>query len=423
LRASRRPAHGDACHNRDGAPAGGDELTVTNADRASAEHPAARHAWINQPNKAVLRRPTLNRRLFLIVLLLALGVAVLATAIQGPALWDVESVRSFQGSAALKLPMEAVTTLGSEEFFLLLLSLVFWCIDKELGIDLALLLMIAGTVNITLKAFLQRPRPFWSNPALRLTSGPSFSTPSGHAANATVLFGYLAWRFAGRRPRNGQRQSSPRRGVIAALLLLLIFLVCLSRVYLGVHFPGDVIWGCAEGIVLLAAYIGLKPRAAAWLRRRSLGTHVAMAVGAAAAILALNLAFLQEPRFLPAGGFLQAAYVAARVQASSEAGNVAGLVLGVWVGLALERRYVRFTTSGPAMRRALRYVVGLAGLLTVWLGLRLILPVEPLALGMALRVVRYAAAALWTVFAWPWLFVRAGLGKAERPADTSGRTA
>jgi membrane-associated phospholipid phosphatase len=369
-----------------------------------------------------------NASLFIIPLL-ALGLAVLAIAVQGVALWDVEAVRSFQGSAALKLPAEAITTLGSEEFFLLLLSLVYWCIDKPLGIDLALLLMITGTANITLKALLQRPRPFWSDAALRLTSGPSFSTPSGHAANATVLFGYLAWRFAGKRSRDGQTQGSARRGVIAALLLVCIFLVCLSRVYLGVHFPGDVIWGCAEGIVLLVAYVGLKPRAAAWLCGRSLGTHVVMAAGAAAAILALNLVFLalrqemQEARFLAEGGLLHAVYGTARAQALSEAGNVAGLVLGVWVGLALEQRHVRFSTSGPAGRRALRYVVGLAGLLAVWLGLRLILPEEPLALGLALRVARYAAAALWAVFAWPWLFVRLGLGEAEQPAETAGQTA
>ena len=360
----------------------------------------------------------MSRRSFLLIPLLALGMAALATALQGPALWDVQAVRAFQGNGALKLPMEAITTLGSEGFFLPLLLLVFWCIDKPLGIDLALLLMITGSANITLKALFQGPRPFWSDLSLRLTSGSSFSTPSGHASHATVLFGYLAWWLVGRRRREERPQGSPQRGSIAVLLLLCVFLVGLSRVYLGVHFPGDVVWGCAEGIVVLVAYVGLKPRVAGWLSERSLGAHAALATGAAASVLALNLIFLAAPAgHGPGYGGI---YGEARAQALGEAANVAGLVLGAWIGLALEGRYVRFTTSGPGGQRVLRYGLGLAGLLTVWLGLRIAFPVEPLAFGMALRIVRYAAAALWAVFAWPWLFVRIGLGKAERPAGFTG---
>ena len=44
-------------------------------------------------------------------------------------------------------------------------------------------------------------------------------------------------------------------------------------------------------------------------------------------------------------------------------------------------------------------------LLAVGLGLRIAFPVEPLALAIAPRVVRHAAAALWAVFAWSWLLV------------------
>jgi membrane-associated phospholipid phosphatase len=362
---------------------------------------------------------TLNRRVLLLIVLVALGVAILATVLAGATLWDVATVRAFQGSGALRLPAQAVTTFGAQEFFLLLLSLVFWCIDKPLGIDLALLLTIAGTANIMLKAFLHLPRPFWSDPALQLTSGSSYSTPSGHAANSTVFLGYMAWWLAARRP-SPQPRPSRRRDGVAALSLLAIFFVSISRVYLGVHFPGDVIWGCAEGIVLLVAYVGLRPRSAIWLHRRSPATHVLLAAAAASAVLALNLVFLASSAGLaPTYGVVA---LQARAEALSEAGDVAGLVFGAWVGLALEGRYVRFATSGPLAQRALRYSLGLAGLLVVWLGLRLVLPAEPLALGLALRVLRYAAVALWAVFAWPWLFVRAGLAPAEPPTGTTRST-
>lgn len=350
----------------------------------------------------------MTRRQLLIIPLVALGLAGMATALQGPTLWDVEAVRSFQGHGVLSLPMEAVTTVGSEGFLLGLTLLVFWCINKPLGIDMALLLIITGAVNITLKALLQGQRPFWSDLTLRLTSAASFSTPSGHAAHATVLFGYLAWWLVGRRSQEGQPTGSLLRGLTAALLLLCILLVCLSRVYLGVHFPGDVIWGCAEGIVILLAFIGLKPQVAAWLGGRSLGMHVVLAAGAAAALLTLNLLFLNRQQATPFGVANAFLYPGTRSQAMDEAGSLAGLVLGAWVGLALERRYVRFTTSGPAGRRALRYGLGLAGLLAIGLGLLILLPGETLVFGLALRIVGAAAAALWAVFIWPWLFVRIG---------------
>jgi membrane-associated phospholipid phosphatase len=362
----------------------------------------------------------LNRTSLLTCLALAIGVAVLATALQGPALWDVRAIGAFQGNGTFKPAMQAITTLGSQGFLLLLLLLVFWCVNKPLGIDMALLLLITGVANVALKALLRSPRPFWSEPALQLTSGTSFSTPSGHAAHATVLFGYLAWWLVAGRLQEDRPQGSRLRGLIAASLLLCIYLVCLSRVYLGVHFPGDVIWGCTEGIVVLLAFIGLKPRAAAWLRGQSLATHMALAAGATAVVLALNLLFLvllQESPSAAATGYL---YAETSAQAVSEAATVAGLVLGTWIGLALERRWVRFMTAGPMRQRVLRYGLGTAGLLAIGLGLPLVFLEEPWTLNLALGVAGAAAAALWAVFAWPWLFVRTGLGEAEHTISQVG---
>jgi membrane-associated phospholipid phosphatase len=381
----------------------------------------ARHHLPDNPAEPLSQVIALNRSSLLVLLALALGIAVLATALQGPALWDVRAVRAFQGGGTLRLPMEAVTTLGADVFFLAFVLLIFWCIDRSLGIDLMVLLTICATANITLKALLQGPRPFWSDLSLRLTSGPSFSTPSGHASNSTVLFGYLAWWLAGR-PRGRPLAARPQGSLLLAVpLLLVIGLVCLSRVYLGVHFPGDVIWGCAEGIVVLVAYIGLKPRVAAWLCARPLGTHIALAVGAAAAVLALTLLSLGA-RAACAPGFGEICVVA-RAQALGETANVAGLLLGAWIGLALERRFVRFATDGTTAQRVVRYLLGLAGLLVIVFGLGLLLEGAPAAApDVALRVFRYAVAALWAVFAWPWLFVRTRLGKAEQPAGARGET-
>ena len=75
---------------------------------------------------------------------------------------------------------------------------------------------------------------------------------------------------------------------------------------------------------------------------------------------------------------------------------------------------MRFTVAGPWWQRALRYVIGVVGLFAVWMGLRMIFPHEPTALGLALRMVRYALAMLWAMVGWPWLFVRIKLGTRRR---------
>jgi hypothetical protein len=79
--------------------------------------------------------------------------------------------------------------------------------------------------------------------------------------------------------------------------------------------------------------------------------------------------------------------------ALDEAVTVGGMLFGLWVGLAAENRYVRFTVAGPFWKRALRYVIGIAGLLAVYLGLRALLPEEPLWLGLTLQSGRYELAA------------------------------
>ena len=96
--------------------------------------------------------------------------------------------------------------------------------------------------------------------------------------------------------------------------------------------------------------------------------------------------------------------------ALEDAATIAGLAFGLWVGLALETKAVRFTVAGPWWQRVLRYVIGIIGLVAVWMGLRMVFPHEPTTVGIALRMVRYALAMLWAIVGWPWLFVRIKLG-------------
>jgi membrane-associated phospholipid phosphatase len=334
-----------------------------------------------------------------LITLLAILVTLAITVFAGGWLWSLDGVRAMQALGGwLKLPMQIFTFLGDEQFYLIAISLVYWCIHKGLGVDLGILLVLSSFTNTAIKSFFKHSRPFWENAALRLSDAGSFSTPSGHAQTSAALFGQVAWFVADR-----------RRGRLWAVLLgLLIVLVALSRVYLGVHFPGDVLWGAAVGLALLALYTWLKPALLPRLKQLSFGVHVLLALIASAIILGVVGLLLAIP--FGAGQTFGELYTDAWSAALEDAATVAGLVFGLWVGLVLETRHVRFSVAGPWWQRGLRYVIGVIGLFAIWMGLRLLFPQEPLALGLALRVVRYGLAMLWAILLWPWLFVRLGLG-------------
>lgn len=99
-----------------------------------------------------------------------------------------------------------------------------------------------------LKALFGRVRPSFPYTVAALST-PAF--PSGHAMNAVVVFGVLAIAAARRWPR--------RRGVLSALAVALALGAGASRVYLGVHFPTDVLAGWAAGAALLAVLAAQLP--------------------------------------------------------------------------------------------------------------------------------------------------------------------
>ena len=103
-------------------------------------------------------------------------------------------------------------------------------------------LAVAGgmLLNVTLKYGFERTRPQFAEPLVHLHT---YSFPSGHANQGTLLYGVLAAWLCARYPR----RRAPVLGVATAMVLL----VAASRVYLGAHYLTDVLAGMAEGVTWL----------------------------------------------------------------------------------------------------------------------------------------------------------------------------
>lgn len=135
-----------------------------------------------------------------------------------------------------------VTHLGDTAVLLALAALVYLAHDRRAGRFVVGALFAGFAVVIAAKAWFALPRP---PVELRYVAAAGFGFPSGHAVGATVGWGAMA--VALERVWTVRRRAVLAGAVVAA--------VALSRVALGVHYPGDVLAGVGLGLVVLGAAV------------------------------------------------------------------------------------------------------------------------------------------------------------------------
>nr|HID13322.1 phosphatase PAP2 family protein [Anaerolineae bacterium] len=282
--------------------------------------------------------------------------------------WGLDVIRTIQlvHGPTLDTIFKAITFMGDEEFFLILLPLVFWCVDFAVGARLAFAFLLSAYINTGLKDMFAHPRPFELDSAVQLHEAEGYGLPSGHSESAVVVWGTIAAGF--------------RKTWLWIVAILLMVLIGFSRIYLGVHFPTDVLGGWAVGAAFLAVYLALEPRIEAWLKETGLAVQLTLAAAVPLVLLLLH-------------------------PTKSTASPMA-VLMGMGAGLALTKRIAPFDAAGPLWQRAVRFLVGAIVLLLLYFGLRLIFPAEGEPLYFVMRVVRYALVGLWAGLGAPWLFRR-----------------
>lgn len=139
-------------------------------------------------------------------------------------------------------------------YFIYFLPALLWCLNFRFMIRIGTLLILSFFINISFKDFLALPRPFDIDPTITPDREWGYGMPSGHAQNSALLWVLLAVAF-------GKRWF----WLVAVAMALL---TGLSRLYLGLHFPGDIIGGWLLAAALLWAYYAWGDKTTCWLSQQ-----------------------------------------------------------------------------------------------------------------------------------------------------------
>lgn len=285
--------------------------------------------------------------------------------------WGIDLITAIQQiqGPVLNTIFRVVTFMGDEEFYLLFLPLLLWCVNFGLGARIGVLFLLSSFLTVGLKDLLQQPRPFDLDPGVKIYDAEGYGLPSYHSQSSVVVWGGVA--------------TWARKTWFWVVAIVVILLVSFSRVYLGVHFPTDLLAGWAIGIILLVIYQAVQPAVEKRLIELRLGWQLLLAVVVPVLLLLIH-----------------------PVKNTTTA--MAALA-GVGVGLALRRRYVSFSTDGPWWQRALRFLIGGTVVFAFYLGLEKVLPGEGSSLYLILRFLGVGLVGVWISLGGPWLFRRVRL--------------
>lgn len=263
--------------------------------------------------------------------------------------------------------VEAITITAEENVLLVIICLIYWCYNKRTGYVVGLAVVLCNNLNSALKDMFNVPRPWTLDDRIipiRQHTATSSSFPSGHTMSGSAL-----WLSA---------MLCIKKKAFTIIAIIMVLLIGLSRIYLSVHTPMDVVggWVLAILVALLAYYLihGLK------------GNKIYWGIGALSLILILSLFFIKtETHF-----------------------KMSGVLLSFLPSYYLEQKYIRFTEKGMWWQQVLKVLIGITVAIGIRLGLGAVFPETLLFDGL-----RYFLMGMSILVLSPWLYVKLKLSKAQ----------
>ena len=271
--------------------------------------------------------------------------------------------------------------------FILIPCLFYWCIDKRRSTVMLFAFGLGDIANELLKTTFCVLRPWMRDPRIepygnaKLTA-TGYSFPSGHVQWFTSIAWPIAWVY-----RDKRRWALP-------LATFLTLIVALSRNFLGVHTPQDVLVGMLVGILCTL----VADRLVQWVEGGEKRDAKLAIAGASFALLSLLYVAFKPYPALPAG--LPADVTVTTLTYDSF--EASGFCLGTFLGWFAERRLVGFESSCTLVQGIVRILIGL---LTIHIFRSyLAIPFQQL-LGMSMgHFFKGFLTVIAAVFVAPWLF-------------------
>lgn len=256
----------------------------------------------------------------------------------------------------LTLLMTTITIMAESLFIVAILAGLYWCVDKIKSKRLAWFVLFNFVGNGMIKNLIQMPRPFDLGVVkpIRAETATSFSFPSGHTQTATSFW-------------SGAMLVLRTKGMYV-MGSCIILLTALSRVYLGVHWPMDVLGGVFFGVIFTL------------LANKLLGDkgeiRPAHVIGVSIVVLLVMIS---------------------KVDADLYKGAAA--LWGMTCGAYIEQKYIQFEAVQNWRIQLKKILIGFGGLVLIYLILSKVLPAVKIV-----KMIKYALLLLWITAGAPFIF-------------------
>lgn len=267
--------------------------------------------------------------------------------------FEMEILKFLEGlrNDFLNTLFEFITIFGEETLLVLLIVTLWFAFDKKFAQKLLFITMASMSVNGVIKNLARVPRPFASGEVtcVRPDTATGYSFPSGHTQNFATWTSLTAMQL--------------KKKWFTITVALLILLVAFSRVYLGAHYPSDVIvsvvLGTAFGTVGCIIYDKTENK-----NRLYLGMTIILTP------FAVLFMFNAEPLFEDFYKFY-------------------GMVAGIGVAVSFEEKYAPIGYDVSKWKKLLRIVIGIAVAFAVKEGIKLLKVTDIVQLSFVIDAVRY----------------------------------
>lgn len=272
-----------------------------------------------------------------------------------------------------------LTRFGEETFVILILCIIYWCVNKRTAYIIGTVYFISGLLVQGMKITFRVPRPWVLDPSFKaveaaVPGATGYSFPSGHTQSAAALYGSVG--------------ILSKRRAVKAVCLFLALTIPFSRMYLGVHTPADVLTSLFLTVAIILFIFGAEK-----YRNKK---HIKSSPTAVSLIM---LAVCGGLIFYSLYMFKTASFEKCYV---TDCCKAAGAGMGFAAGYFIEKTYVNFSEkASKPYYQVLKLLIGLLAAVILKSGIKVIFGES-----LLVSVLRYFVVVFWVIALWPMIFSR-----------------